>query len=302
VIALRLGDPSYPHLLARAPAPPPVLWVEGHPEVLSWTAVAVVGSRAATQLGLQMAERIAAGLACRGVVVVSGCARGIDAAAHRAALAAGGTTVAVLAGGLDVAAPPSNRRLAKEIARDGCLVSEQPAGVAPVPYLFPLRNRIIAGLARVTVVIEASERSGALITARLALEAGREVMAVPGHPLLHNAGGVNGLLRDGARPALSVDDVIDELTKLPPEPELAAWVPEAATVVGTALEPETPLGRRLLAALGETPQPAEVLAAKVRAPLPAVLAELTELEILGIVRTHPGQRFGPVPAVRVTAG
>jgi DNA processing protein len=300
VIALRLGDSRYPRLLARAPAPPAVLWVEGHPEVLSRTAVAVVGSRAATQLGLQMAERISAGLACRGVVVVSGCARGIDAAAHRAALAAGGTTVAVLAGGLDVAAPLSNRRLAKEIAREGCLVSEQPAGVAPVPYLFPVRNRIIAGLTRVTVVIEASERSGALITARLALEAGREVLAVPGHPLLHNAGGVNGLLRDGARPALSVDDVIDELTKLPPEPELAPWVPEAAIAAGPV--PETPLGRRILAALGEAPQAAEVLAALVRAPLPEVLAELTELELLGVVRTYPGQRFGPVPAARVTAG
>ena len=302
MIVLRIDDRRYPSLLAHSPQSPAYLWLQGDPALLSRTAVAVVGSRAATQLGLRMAEEIGAGLAREGVVVVSGCARGIDAAAHRAALAVGGVTVGVLAGGLDVGAPPSNRGLAARIASEGCLVSEHPAGVAPLPYLFPLRNRIIAGLARVTVVVEAARKSGALSTAHHANMAGREVLAVPGHPLLHNSGGVNGLLRDGARPATSVEDVIEVLVGLPPLEDLPPWSPGLGPADEEPAEPGTPLGRRLLVALGRMPQPAETLAAMVDAPLPAVLATLTELELLGAIRTYPGQRFGRVVMKRAAAG
>jgi DNA processing protein len=295
MIKLARDDPAYPPLLQRIADPPPFLWVCGDVAWLARTAVAIVGSRAATPLGIEMTERLAAGLAARDVVVVSGCARGIDATAHRATLRAGGVTVGVLAGGLDVAAPVGNRALVERIAREGCLLSEHRAGVAPLKHLFPLRNRIIAGLARIVVVVEASGRSGALITARLALAAGREVMAVPGHPLLANAAGVNGLLADGARPVLSAEDVIEELVRLPPVSELAPWDPEGQTpslATEAHAAHERPLRRRLLGALDETPMPAEALAARIAAPMPDVLAELTQLELSGLVRAHGGQRYG----------
>src|SRR5687767_1028805 len=254
MIKLSLDDRSYPPLLKRIADPPPFLWVRGDVAFLARTAVAIVGSRAATPLGLEMTERLAEGLVAHDVVVVSGCARGIDGAAHRATLRAGGVTVGVLAGGLDVAAPLGNRGLVERIAREGCLLSEHPTGVAPLKHLFPLRNRIIAGLARIVVVVEASGRSGALITARHALAAGRDVMAVPGHPLLPNTAGANGLLADGARPVLSAEDVIEELVRLPPVSELAPWDPEGqmpplATEAHAAHE--RPLRRRLLGALDE---------------------------------------------------
>ena len=168
------------------------------------TAVAVVGARRATGMGLEMSERLGAGLAAAGVVVVSGCAIGIDAAAHRGALEMGGATVAVLAGGHDVAVPPSNRELAARILRErGSIAGEFPDGVPVTRWSFPRRNRIIAGLARIVVIVEAARRSGALITARLALGAGREVMVVPGHPLQPEYAGSNELLADGAHPVLT---------------------------------------------------------------------------------------------------
>jgi DNA processing protein len=289
MIEIRLGHEGYPPLLATIDDPPPTLWIEGDPTLLARTAVAIVGSRAATPMGVQMTERLAAGVAARGVVVVSGCARGIDAAAHRAALGVGGATVAVLAGGLDVAVPYGNRSLAARIGREGCLVAEHPRGVPPAKHLFPRRNRIIAGLARVVVVVEASATSGALITARLALEAGREVMAVPSQPLLANAAGVNRLLVDGAHLALSVDDVIHELGELPP---VAGVTSDSGALDATTARP---LGLRLIGALGQTPEPAETLAARIAAPVPSVLAALVELELVGLVRAHPGQRYGPPP-------
>jgi DNA processing protein len=293
---LRRDDRRYPPLLRRIADPPPMLWVRGEVGWLARTAVAIVGSRAASPLGIEIAERLAEGLAARDVVIVSGCARGIDAAAHRATLRAGGATVGVLAGGLDVAAPLGNRGLVERIAEEGCLLSEHPPGVAPLKHLFPLRNRIIAGLARIVVVVEASGRSGALITARLALAAGREVMAVPAHPLLPNSAGVNGLLVDGAALALSAEDVIEELARLPCAPGIAPWdaerpaTPSSEGQVCGATAP--PLRRRLLDALGETPLPAETLAMRIAAPMPDVLAELTQLELSGLVRAHAGQRYG----------
>lgn len=282
---LRKGRPGYPRLLAEIPEPPRKLHVRGRVGLLGRTAVAIVGSRSSTDPGVRMAERLAAGLAGRGAVVVSGCARGIDAAAHDGALRVGGDTVAVLAGGLDVAAPRATEGLAREIARRGCLVGEHPPGVPPLRHHFPRRNRIIAGLARIVVVVEAGGRSGALITARHGLEAGREVMAVPGHPLLDNSIGVNRLIAEGARPVRTVDDVLDELVDLPgidDEP------PEGTAGEGPPVHGSL---RGLLDALTAVPRTAEVLARELASPVAPVLAGLTELEILGLARSHPGQRF-----------
>ena len=283
---IRRDDPLYPPLLLSLDDAPDALYARGDATLLHETAAAVVGARRATSLGLEMGERLGAGLAAAGVVVVSGCAIGIDAAAHRGALEAGGATVAVLAGGLDVAVPPSNRRLASRILREGgCLAGEHPDGVPPARYSFPRRNRIIAGLARVVVVVEAARHSGALITARLALAAGREVMAVPGHPLQEEFAGSNTLLTDGARPVTKVEDVLEELKGLP---RLEPAPIEAGRSGGLA-----PAGVRaeVRAALDERPRAAEDLAANLGLPLGPVLAALTELELVGLARARPGQRY-----------
>lgn len=282
-------DAAWPPLLAASPDPPERLWVAGNTALLSRPAVAIVGSRRGTSAGRTMARRIAAGLAARGVVVVSGCAYGVDAEAHRGALEMGGATVAILGGGLDVAAPRGNRKLAARIAREGCLAGEYPAGVEPQKHHFPKRNRIIAGLCRVVVVAEAAARSGALITARLALEAGREVMAVPGSPLVETARGANRLLVDGAAPARSADDVLAVLAELPgglppsPEPEETGRAP---------LEPPAErLARRVFGALVDDPRSGDTLALEVGRPVGEVLAVLTELELVGLARSVPGRGY-----------
>ena len=233
---LRRDDPGYPVLLRAIADPPDRLYVRG--TIPSGCMIAVVGSRRATPYGLRVAERLARELAGLGVVVVSGLARGVDAAAHRGALAAGGQTVAVLAGGLDRIYPPEHASMAEQIAGQGALLSEARDGTAPLPGLFPVRNRIISGLSRGLVVVEAAERSGALITARMALEQGREVFAVPGSIENPLTAGTHGLIRDGAGLVQGVEDVLAEFPDLalayaraparararsgPQEPELAA--------------------------------------------------------------------------------
>lgn len=282
-------DTAWPPLLAASPDPPDRMWVAGDTALLSCPAVAIVGSRRGTAAGRTMARKIAAGLARRGVVVVSGCAYGVDAEAHRGALEMGGPTVAILGGGLDVAAPAGNRKLAARIAREGCLASEYPPGVEPQKHHFPKRNRIIAGLCRVVVVAEAAERSGALITARLALEAGREVMAVPGSPLVETARGANRLLVDGARPARSADDVLAELADLPgalPPPLDTEEIDEERPS-----PPAAPVASRVLGALVEEPRGPDTLALEVGEPVRAVLTALTELELLGLARSVAGRGF-----------
>jgi DNA processing protein len=299
---IRRDHSLYPPLLDAIDHAPDALFVRGDASLLSGTAVALVGARRATGLGLAMGERLGAELAAAGIVVVSGCAIGIDAAVHRGALEAGGATVAVLAGGHDVAVPPSNRGLAARIVReDGCLVGEFPDGVPVASWSFPRRNRIIAGLARVIVVVEAAARSGALITARLGLAAGREVLVVPGHPLQEEYAGSNALLSDGARPVVRVDDVLDELEGLP---RLAPSIPEDG---GAAAAPAPRDARgRVRAALGERPLAAEAMAASLGLPLGVVLGALTELEIQGLARACPGQRFAlpiaPEPKPRKVDG
>lgn len=203
------GSAAYPPALAAIPDPPPVLWVKGRADLFAAPAVAIVGARNASSLGLRMARALARDLGAAGWAVVSGLARGIDAAAHEAALPAG--TLAVLAGGIDVITPPENAALAARIAAEGALVSEQPAGLEPQARHFPRRNRIVSGLARAVVVVEAAAHSGSLITARAALDQGREVMAVPGHPMDARAAGGNLLIRDGATLVRNAADVLAAL-------------------------------------------------------------------------------------------
>lgn len=208
---IRLGSPRFPALLAEILNPPHTLWVVGDLAVCDKPMVAVVGARAASADGKAVAWTLGGDLARAGVVVVSGLARGIDAAAHEGALDAGGTTVAVLGTGVDVVYPAEHRALAARIAAHGALVSEFPPGTAPRPPHFPLRNRIIAGLSRAVVVVEAGARSGALITAREALDQGRDVMAVPGRVPGGRSAGCHALIRDGAKLVESAVDILQEL-------------------------------------------------------------------------------------------
>jgi DNA processing protein len=220
---LTWADERYPALLDCTADPPPVLWVQGNVEVLTHPAVAVVGSRAASQYAKDVAYRLGQDLARRGLVVTSGLARGVDSAAHAGCVAAGGQTIAVLGSGLDRVYPPEHASLAASIREKGLLVSELGPGAAPCAEHFPLRNRIISGISLAVVVVEASEKSGSLITARCALEQGRDVMAVPGSVLSGRNSGSHALLKDGAKVVESADDILDELGW--PAPETA---PETA--------------------------------------------------------------------------
>jgi DNA processing protein len=228
------GEADYPEALADLPDAPPILWVLGDQALLNRPAVAMVGARNASSLGVRMARRLGQGLAEAGFTVVSGLARGIDTAAHQAALEveAGARTVAIMAGGIDVIYPAENEALAREIAAKGCRVSEHPPGLEPQARHFPLRNRIVAGLARAVIVVEAAAKSGSLITAKAALDYGREVMAVPGHPFDARASGCNMLIRDGAVLVRGTSDVLEALgAPSRPEPELRLPVlpgPEAS--------------------------------------------------------------------------
>lgn len=204
------ADGEYPVLLREIPRPPARLWVRGL-SLTSAPAVSVVGARRASRAGLAAAAHLASGLARAGVTVVSGFARGIDAAAHRGALEAGGTTVAVFGCGLDVCYPPEHAGLLGELVQGGTAISEFDPGERPLPYYFPVRNRIIAGLSRLVLVVEAAEKSGSLITARYAADFGRDVAAVPGPILNEWCAGTNALLKDGAILVRHVDDVLQEL-------------------------------------------------------------------------------------------
>jgi DNA processing protein len=268
-------EDSYPLWLRRTHTPPLVLWVRGALVRDEGTSsVAVVGSRAASPLGRGFARRLAEALAAASVVVVSGLARGIDAAAHRGALAAGGRTVAVLGSGLDRLYPPENDALADEIAAKGALVSEFPLGTRPFKSHFPRRNRVIAGWARAVVVVEAGAKSGALSTARAALDEGRDVMAVPGHPAEPQAEGANGLIRDGAALVRGAADVLAELGFEP------ASSPQAtpADAVLRVLAPGVP------AAVDEIQERSGLA-------LPALLVRLCELELAGTIERLPGALF-----------
>ena len=211
IAAIPWDDPIYPATLTTIADPPLVIWTRGRPEALTSHAVAIVGSRAASPYALSVAEQLARDLAARGLAIVSGLARGVDSAAHRGAIAAGGVTIAVLGSGVDRIYPKEHAPLARDIDERGAVVSELVPGTPPAPFFFPLRNRIISGLSRAIVVVEANEKSGSLITARCALEQGRDVLAVPGNVLTGRNRGAHALLRDGATIVESADDVFEAL-------------------------------------------------------------------------------------------
>jgi DNA processing protein len=204
------NDPNFPTSLATLTDLPPVLWYQGRLSVAESPAIAIVGSRAASAVAIETASRLAADVAAAGIIVVSGLARGVDSVAHRAALRTG-RTIAVLGSGLDCVYPGEHLPLAKEIARTGLVLSEFPPGTLPLPHHFPMRNRLISGLSLGVVVIEASEKSGSLITASCALEQGRDVMVVPGNVLSGRNKGGHALLRDGAKIVETADDIVREL-------------------------------------------------------------------------------------------
>lgn len=288
---LHHGRPDYPQALIDLPDAPPVLWALGDIALLNRPAVGLVGARNASSLGTRMARRLGQGLAEAGLTVVSGLARGIDAAAHEAALAFDGRTIAVMAGGIDVIYPAENEGLARQIADQGCRVSEHPPGLEPQARHFPLRNRIIAGLSRAVVVVEAAAKSGSLITAKAALDYGREVMAVPGHPFDARASGCNMLIRDGALLVRSAADVLEALGA----PDRAR--PEPMEHLPALPGPETPqrplkelavLHSMILSRLGPSPLAEDQLLRDLNLAPTDLAPELLTLELDGRIARQPG--------------
>jgi DNA processing protein len=292
--------PGYPEILAELPDAPPAIAVLGNERLLSTRAVGIVGARNASANGMRMAENLAAELGEQSITIVSGLARGIDAAAHKGAMSTG-RTVAVIAGGIDIPYPPENERLQAEIAKTGAVIAEAPLGTAPMARHFPKRNRNIAGLVLGLVVIEAAPRSGSLLTARLANEAGRELFAVPGSPLDPRCRGSNDLIRQGANLTESAADVLANLPDHPRRAGLSRDPLFLHAASGFAEKPEKfdfnadaaeiAAGRRKIPPLiGADPVMVDELARRCQLSSAAVTAVLLELELAGKVETLPGNR------------
>jgi DNA processing protein len=270
IAALPLGDARYPTHLAAIADPPPMLWVRGQPLTLTRPGIALVGSRAATPYALAMARRLSLDLVAAGLVVVSGLARGVDSSAHAAAVSANGHTVGVLGCGADRIYPAEHRDLACDMERAGAIVSEFPPGVPPLPHHFPLRNRIISGLSLAVVVVEAPEKSGALITASAAADQGRDVMVVPGPVAGGRNRGGHLLIRDGAKVVETADDILQELN-------LESVNPDNRPNLGQMPESVEFTVDELAATTGQLPN--------------LVLARLLELELAGKIQRVGGGRF-----------
>jgi DNA processing protein len=285
---LRRNDPDYPRLLAELPSPPPVLFLRGDPDLLQLPQLAIVGSRHPTAGGRATAIDFAGHLAARGLVISSGLALGIDAAAHQGALEADGLTLAVTGTGPDRIYPAQHRALAHRIAEQGLLVSEFPTGTPPLPANFPRRNRILAGLALGTLVVEAALKSGSLITARLAAEAGREVFAIPGS--IHNplARGCHALIRSGAKLVESGDDVLEELAPLVRLPTAAPRAESTDTAASQALEHDH---QAVLEAMGHDPVTTDQLVERTGFSAAEVSSILLLLELQGHVSSDAGGVF-----------
>lgn len=284
VIALKM--PTYPAALALTADPPHVLYFKGTIEPRDSKAVGIVGSRHCTAYGRRVAERLATGLVQNGYTVVSGLARGIDGAAHQGALKASGRTLAVLAGGLSKIYPPEHAELAEQVQASGALITEAGMSMQPMAGMFPARNRIISGLSKAVVIVEAAERSGALITARHAAEQGRTVFAVPGPVDSAASGGTNALIRQGAILARNVDDLLEELEGIAAPEDAAA-----------AAEPATPppgmddLQRQLWELLEGQPRYLDELVQRIGLGVPAVAGALMHMEMRRFVRRLPGNRY-----------
>ena len=275
------GSSDYPALLADTNDAPPLLWAKGNITCLAKPSIALVGARNASSLGRRMTHMMAEGLAEAGFSVISGLARGIDAAAHTASLKHG--TIAVVAGGLDVYYPRENQQLYQDIPENGILLTEQPAGLIPQARHFPMRNRIIAGMAQAVVVMEGAARSGSLITARNALDIGREVMAVPGHPFDGRAAGCNFLIRDGAILVRSANDVIEAISL--PEQVVDEKIIPQNKVMDT---PTAEAHAKILNLLGTTAVTEDIVIRDSGLPARSVSQHLMDLELQGRIERHPG--------------
>jgi DNA processing protein len=287
-----LSSEAYPPLLKQISDPPLVLYIKGDSALLSQHAIAIVGSRRPSAYGSSVAHRLAGDLAQRGLVVVSGMARGVDSASHRGALEARGKTIAVLGSGVDVIYPRENKRLSEMIIESGAIISEFPFGTHPAPENFPIRNRVISGLSLGTVIVEAAEYSGSLITARLALEQDREVFAVPGNITSAQSFGPNLLIKQGAK---LVDQWLDVVEELPAAIRMQLLTPAGASDFAASATPATELG-------GDEKIVYESLRADealyvdsvcngVCLPQPRVLAALLALEMNGLIKQLPGMNF-----------
>lgn len=270
-----LGDPEYPRLLLQISDPPPLLYVKGEPALLDHFALAVVGSRNATAQGLAHAEEFARALSDAGIAIVSGLALGVDAAAHRGGLAGRASSIAVVGTGLDIVYPARNRSLAHALAESGALVSELPLGTPAVASNFPRRNRLISGLARGCLVVEAALHSGSLITARLANEQGREVFALPGSIHSPLAKGCHRLIKQGAKLVDDANDILEEF----------------GMTMTAATSPPAPASHPLLALMGYDPVGLDALCARAALGAEVVIAQLLELELAGQIEKLPGDVY-----------
>lgn len=282
--AIPYGSPSYPTLLAKISDPPPILWIKGEIAPLHRPIVALVGARNASAIGTRFTKKIVQELGEAGIILASGLARGIDTAAHAAALPSG--SIAVMAGGVDCIYPTQNTKLAQDLLTTGLRLSEQPIGLSPQARHFPARNRIISGLAHATVVIEATAKSGSLITAHAAIEQGRDVFAVPGHPFDERATGCNNLIKDGAHLLRSAQDIIDSLAQSsfessakPPEPTQSQMAFREAPQ--RSLREASRLHQMILSRINTTPIREDVLIADLQEPTAQVSSAVSELEIMG---------------------
>ncbi len=289
VRAIPQDDPLFPRRLKEIYDSPPVLYARGSFVPGDEWSLAVVGTRRPTMYGREIAERLTADLVRHDITIVSGLARGIDTIVHRAALSAGGRTVAVLASGVDIIYPPENRRLAEEIMQSGALVSDYPPGTKPRAEHFPRRNRIMSGLALGTLVIEAGENSGALITARMALEQDREVFAVPGSILSPMSTGTNRLIRDGAKAVLGVEDILEELN--------LSTIPKQLAL--TDLQPEDETESLILRYLAQGPAHIDDLCRACSLPVSIVSSTLTLMELKGMVSQLGNMNYAAAKGTKV---
>lgn len=287
---LTWDDPAYPIRLREIPNPPPVLYVKGGFVESDQWALAIVGTRRASAYGKEAARVFAGELAASGVTIVSGLARGIDAAAHQATLEAGGRTIAVLGHGIDQIYPPEHHKLAEQIVRQGALVSDYPPGTRPEAVNFPPRNRIISGLSLGVLIVEAGETSGALITADFAADQGRDVFAVPGNVFARSSTGTNKLLRDGAAMVLSAQDILEQLnmTMVAQHIEARASIP-----------PQDETEKALLALLSSEPVHIDEIGRQTGLPIAQVSSTLTLMELKGLVRQVGGMNYVVVRDRRV---
>lgn len=286
--AVTRGDPEYPPLLNKFATAPPVLFLRGDPGVLAMPSLAFVGTRRPTAWGVSITERLVAGAVHAGYCVASGMAAGIDTAAHRAALDEGGRTVAVFGCGVDVIYPVGNRKLSESIAETGCLVSHFPMGAQCLPGNFPARNAVVVGLSLGVIVTEAPVRSGALITAEMALKARRPLFAVPGNADSDASAGANGLLTRGAHPVARFEQVLSGLGA-PPSEVRAASVESRPSAPARPLPPG--LAGVIIEALARGPLQIDVLCTRIGMAVPSILTELTLLEMDGLIRQRPGKVF-----------